>query len=157
MSRFNGAPIDPNLKGVKGWLLFLCINLAILSPLIRVYFLATSYAGIQEYMLFLPRLRAVTIVQSILSVGIILFCIYAGIGLWMVRPGAVGTAKLFLLVSLGYGVVEIVLQYISIHPFEPDGAWVTNVVRDFIRAAVTTAIWYAYLHKSTRVRETYGP
>ena len=122
MGRFDGAPISSNLKGVNGWLLLLCVNLAILSPLIRVYFLVAGYSGIREYAVFFPRITTIAIIDSILSVGVILFSIYAGAGLWTVRSGAVATAKLFLLASLAYGVITVVLQYISIYPYEPDSA-----------------------------------
>src|SRR5215510_2170356 len=93
-------PASGEYRGVKGWLLFFCIVLVILSPLYTLGNLANAYAGASRVADRLPGLMTATIVDTIGSIAVMMLGMFAGICLWLERPSAVAIAKAFLLVRL---------------------------------------------------------
>jgi len=152
----DGSESDLSLAGVRGWLLFFCINLVILSPVVSLIFLYVGYNGIGEYAYLFPRLVPVATIDSVATVAIVLFGIYTGVGLWRVRDGAVRVAKTYLIVNLAYGFAGVILQIVSIYPLEIDSSYFSDMAQSAVRATIFTAIWYSYLNRSRRVHATYG-
>src|SRR5262249_20060246 len=87
------APAEPRYKGVRGWLLLLCLGLTVFTPLFTIGSLATGFSESSKYFDQFPGLLIITVTDTILSLGMMVFSIYAGTGLWSIRPGAVQTAK----------------------------------------------------------------
>jgi len=159
---------DPELKGVGGWLLFLCISLTILNPLLEA---ATSLAYLssinytESYRIFLDLfyqskigfLIAVSIISFIVlfSLSLQCFSIYAGYALWAVKNNAVKIAKIYLVTVFIVVVISILLQILSTtaSPSHPGN----NTDRFFLlrNNFVYPIVWYLYLSFSTRVRATY--
>ena len=124
--------------GVRGWLLFLCVSLTILSPLGS---LILTPVGL------LPGNKTTI---AILLILVNAFSIYAGVELWKRRPGAVAIAKAFLIVNV---IFQLWLGYrISLLPdFQPIG-----YVRILFSTGIFFAVWYSYLTWSKRVEATYS-
>jgi len=142
-------------KGVKGWLLILCIILTIISPLFSIISLISSYNLASTYFYMYPGLRIVTIIDTILSIGLIAFSIYAGISLWKVKSGAVKIAKKYLRTFLGYSIIAIFLPFTAGLPSQANSAMLGAALGIAIRSWIFIAIWYSYLNKSKRVKATY--
>lgn len=142
-------------KGVGGWLLLFCLGLIVFTPVITVGSLAASYGESSQYFDRFPGLLMITVVDTLLSVGLMGFSIYAGVGLWSIRPGAVQTAKRYLLCSLGCHAIAAVLPFMAGLPSAAYEAINAEVVKQTVRGVLYFAIWYSYLGKSQRVKATY--
>ena len=148
------APASP-YTGVGGWLLLLCLGLTVLSPLISMISLVTGYNDSSPFFEQFPGLKIIVTVDAVLSALLMAFSVYAGIGLWTVRPGAVVMAKRYLFCFLGYHVVAAVLPFLAGLPQDANDAMMPLVVKSAAQGFVFFALWYSYLNKSQRVRATY--
>ncbi len=142
-------------RGVAGWLLFFCIVLTILSPIATVVTLATGIKQALPIMVEFPGLRNLMIIDSVLSVLLMAFSIYAGTGLWNVRPGAVRTAKTYLLTFLAYQALASFLPFTAGLPKEANAAMMKQVTSDAIRSMIFFGVWFSFLSVSKRVKATY--
>lgn len=152
-----GNPMDPEYKDPKyrkvgGWLLFFCIVLTILTPLVNLLAtlgLVTTYREVTERF---PQMSIILVLEIILILGLVGFSIFAGIRLWTIHEKAVETAKLFLVVNfLGLVLISLLPMFGGL-PAEATG---TNMGSTIMRGLIFTAIWYSYLNKSVRVAQTY--
>lgn len=146
-----------NLNGVKGWLLFLCITLTILSPLISFGQIGFEWIEFKSYFNTFPSLRTFVLIDTILNMGLIGFSIYAGYLLWSVKQNAVEIAKAYFLTRLAYGII-MPLVFMSVSDLHIDDIEIINA---FIKQAVSgiiafSIIWFTYLNRSKRVRATYS-
>ncbi len=143
------------LKGVKGWLLFLCLCLTVLDPLSIVtnLFIATDAAKTEferhpEFLTFI-------LVSGVCRIALMVFSIYAGISLWKVVPGAVLVAKKYLQAVLFYSVFAVFLPRIV---GLPDEIYRDLAAANLVNSLLTicyVAAWFLYLTHSKRVRATY--
>ena len=147
--------VQPRLKGVRGWLLFFCLGLTVLNPLITLGLLAASYSESSKYFNRFPSLLAITVIETLLGVAMAAFSIYAGVGLWSVRPRAVQMAKRYLLCFLGYHAIAAVLPFMPGLPSAANEAMIAQVLQSITRVLLYFAIWNSYLNKSERVKATY--
>jgi Protein of unknown function (DUF2569) len=150
------APAEPRYKGVGGWLLLLCLGLTVFGPAMTLYSLSAGYTESSPYFDQFPGLKVVTVVDALLCFALMAFSIYAGAGLWTIRPGAVQVAKKYLLCFLGYHAVEAILPFLAGLPAAANEAMIVEVVKEALKGVLYFAIWYSYLNKSERVRSTYA-
>jgi len=149
------AAVQPEYQGVGGWLLFFCISLTVLGPLLTVASLITGFGISAEAFREFPGLLVMLIIDTVLSLGIAGFGLYAGLQLWRVRPGAVLTAKKYLYCALGYHILGIGLPWIAGLSPEDTKAMIVDGIRDTVRGLIYFAIWFSYLNQSKRVKATY--
>ena len=149
------APAEPRYKGVGGWLLLFCLGLTVFSPLITLGSLVFAFGESSQYFAQFPGLLVITVVDTLLSVSLMAFSIYAGVRLWGIRPGAVRMAKIYLLCFLAYLAVSAVLPFMAGLPSVANAVMIGEVAKSTFRGAIYFAIWYSYLNKSQRVRATY--
>lgn len=155
-NEFQGSNAEEKYKGVGGWLLFFCVGLTILSPLRGAFALIQGYNQSNPYFDRFPGLRTLTMIDMPVSIALMGFSIYAGVGLWSIRPGAVRTAKRFLIVTLVYLVVSsFFLPFIVELPERATSAMLPEIVKGFFQGLVFVVIWLMYLNKSRRVKATY--
>jgi hypothetical protein len=147
--------IEIKYKGVGGWLLLFCLSLTLFSPLLTIYNLVSGYNEVSPYFEQFPGLVTVTIVNGMLSIGLMVFSIYAGIALWNIRPGAVKIAKKYLLVFLGCSILAIFIPFMAGLPSKANKTMIGEFVKGAIRSLFYFVIWYSYLNKSKRVKTTY--
>jgi hypothetical protein len=156
-----GVFVPPSLryKGVKGWLLFFCITLTVLNPLVTIATLPSSLDS--RVFDLMPGSRTALMVDVVLSVVVAGFGVYAGICLWRVAPGAVKKAKIFLWCHLANVAVDAyiataVVSFIRSTPGLPSTANFADVVRGIMQGVAYVVFWYSYLNLSKRVMATYG-
>ena len=147
--------VESRCKGVGGWLLLFCLGLTVFNPLISLVSLTASYRDSAPYFSQFPGLLVVTGLDTFLSLGLMVFSLYAGASLWRLQPGAVRTAKRYLLWFLAYQGVAIVLPFMAGLPSSADETMIAQSVKDAFRGILYVIIWYSYLNKSKRVRATY--
>jgi hypothetical protein len=146
---------QPQYKGVAGWLLLFCVTLTMVNPLAALASFITAYWEAAPYFDAFPRLLTVTLIDMVLSLGLMILSVYAGIILWRVRPGAVQCVKKYLILILVYKAIAAVLPFLAGLPDEADTAMIASVALDAVRGLVFFGVWYSYLNKSERVRATY--
>jgi len=142
-------------QGVGGWLLLFCVGLTVIGPLVTLGSLTMSYNESSQYFDQFPGLLLITVIDTLLSLGLMAFSIYAGTGLWSIRPGAVHIAKRFLLCVLGYCAVAALLPFMAGLPSEAHEAMTAQIAKNMFRAVIYVAVWYSYLNRSKRVSATY--
>ena len=179
----SNTSIETKYKGVGGWLLLFCIGLTILTPLRTAFNLTSGYKQASPYFEMFPGLLIITIIDSVLSIALIGFSIYAGIALWKIRPNAVKIAKKYLLTLLGYSILAAFLPFMVSLPSEANQAMIgvpldeheqiyqditsyfagqyvmelrEEIAKGIFRSIIYVAVWYSYLNKSQRVKATYG-
>lgn len=158
-------PQEPNIilppeyaryKGVRGWLLFFCISLTILSPLGNSILWVKAFNEVSQHLSKFPGLRATFGIDGLLTILIIAFSIYAGISLWTVRPNAVKIAKSYLLAYVVIVTIEsFFLPFMAGLPTELNGEIIKEGFKGAGRAYLFFSIWNSYLNKSKRVKATY--
>ena len=149
-------PPGPRYYGVKGWLLFFCLVLTVVGPLLTVVTFSYAVSEIIEYFDTFPGLLNMLIIDCVLSVGLMSFSVYAGIALWRIKPNAVKIAKSYLVCYLIYAFIAAGLPFAAGLPEEANMVILGESVKDLFRSFIFFAIWFSYLSKSKRVRDTYG-
>ena len=141
--------------GVGGWLLFLCVIMVIISPIRSAYSLVTAYVEVLSLMKDFPGLIFVTIVDTIFSVALVGFGIYAGLALWRIRPGAVRTAKAYFIFFLIYSIFASFLPFFAGLPEASNEYLLAEMPKTILGGLIYFCIWFAYLSVSKRVKATY--
>ena len=121
----------PQLYGVRGWLLFLCITLIVFLPL-QVIILAWGAFQAPNFLAVLPVLIVISLLNG--------FGIIVGAFLYRERPVGVLLAKIFFGLRIAL-TIPALLQGISL------------VALIAVGQAVA---WLIYLFRSERVRNTYA-
>src|SRR5689334_3351886 len=136
MTLATSQPGDRRLRGVGGWLFFLCLTLVMLVPIgagVEVWgFWRRAFAGQNS------ELIATTV--TVIDVVVVGIGIAAGILLYRTQPLGLLLAKVFFAVRLVLGLASMV---------EGPSLQAANVI------AVSSA-FLVYLYRSERVRNTYA-
>jgi hypothetical protein len=112
-------PPTPNVAQVKvedervgGCLLFFCLSLTIGIPLLWIVEIVrniSSLSASEQLFYRIQGLEEFVAFKSFLKAILITFSIFTGYRLWASKPGAVKTARKFLVAILVYSVVELFL------------------------------------------------
>jgi hypothetical protein len=140
--------IDQRYKGVRGWLLFFCINLTVLTPLGIMGEYGAAGMDIES-------IRGISI-DGLISLAFAGFSIYVGVCLWRVRPGAVKKAKVFLWCIVALNAIVALLTFMAGLKLSANGTMIHETLIKFVAGAITVLVWLAYLDSSKRVKATYG-
>jgi hypothetical protein len=134
------------LRGVGGWLLFFCISLAVIAPLMQALIAAKALRNLATARVPIQTLLRLGSVGAIYS-GLAIFSCFAGVMLWMEKPKAVSVAKAYLLV----GAVLPISLFLVLH-FAGMRIGLFQVIP---RRSIYSVVWYSYLTASRRVKLTY--
>lgn len=150
------GPLDTKLRGVGGWLLCMCITLVIINPIyngFRIYnnisFIRDWYTKVlhQEVPLWLYA-------QFYIFIPILLFGLYCGIQLWRISRNAISLTKVYLLTSLGFGILLLVLGVLGNLIFDLE-INLSPLWGQLIFGTLSFCAWFGYLDRSKRVKNTY--
>jgi hypothetical protein len=147
---------DRYLRGVGGWLAFLVIVLAVLTPLRVLVSTLQLYGDPEIAAAFGSRWALIQAIEIGLSVATVLFSWYLAwrlnaVEVW--RTVQIVIAGLWIL-SLGTLALEVLA--VSLIGGLPLGAMVEATMFEVVRGFVFAGIWTAYLLKSRRVANTYA-
>jgi len=130
----NGS--DEKLVGVSGWLLFHCILLCILQPLMMLVGLGSDGQSV-------PGVLAVA--GAVLGIwGLIV-----GAMLWSRSEGALVNVRTYW---RGNVVISILVALVLLATYGPRAGL---FLVDAVRSVLASALWLAYFKRSKRVRATY--
>lgn len=144
---------EERYKGVGGWLLLLCINLAILDPaaIVLGVFGALPLADFQKY----PEMQRFMVISGGCRLALAAFSVYAGTALWRIQRDAPNTARRYFQAAAIYSAFALLLPGIVGLPNE---LYAEMAGASLVSSLVTlcyVAAWYLYLGKSKRVRATF--
>ena len=144
------APLSGIQAGVKGWLLFFCVSLTIITPLFFAAGISREWHDGQQY-LDLPGFREALFFEITVFSFFGLYSIFTGVQLWQVKPNAVRNAKRFVLLQavVAIAVPLVLAAMLGVSFLQVDG------LRSTLHGLIYMAIWYPYLLKSKRVKATY--
>jgi hypothetical protein len=148
-------------KGVRGWLLLLCINLTILIPALSLYNVISIYyfinSPLNQLILLVSKnllIYHMAIIAIMVFLATLSFC--AGLQLWEVKPAAVKLTKIFLIIQLFLSFIIAVIQSLMTFPFGGSENNFLVIIKFLIPSLLYAGIWYLYLSNSRRVHNTYS-
>ncbi|MBP1732269.1 MAG: hypothetical protein H6Q55_2698 [Deltaproteobacteria bacterium] len=142
-------------RGVKGWLLILCLSLTIFDPLAMLLSLFSITDAAKPLFDQYPGLLRLVVVSGVCRLAIAVSSIYAGLALWRVTPGAVGIARKYLMAVFLYTVFAFFLPAVV---GLPEDLAQEIAGSSFVAGTLTISyavIWFLYLSHSRRVKVTY--
>lgn len=142
-------------KGVRGWLLALCLMFTLVGPVISAWLIAEDFTrasplGSKPFVVQFSVLASL-----LLSTCAVAFGAYAGMRLWRIRPNAVLTAKRALLFGLAVEVVTTTFGAMAADVSGDQLLWQLQV--SLVPSLIFFTLCFAYLNRSKRVYATYGP
>jgi len=145
-------------QGVGGWLLFFCVLLTIVSPLISGLQLKVSWEMAQPTLRLYPDLKDVIVFENYGTVFVLGYGMIVGLVIWTGNPSGREIAKTYLLIRF---VGFIGIEFYAFNLLDGVGQNISNAVfKGMIMAGgrelVFLSIWWAYFAKSRRVANTYG-
>ena len=143
--------LSDKLVGVSGWLLFFCVSLTILGPLEILYPLlrALISGGTSLLSTNIPNnIFTPSAIFKFVTYGVTIYGIVVGIRLWLTKPHALREAKIFLIIVLGRNILYFAFSIAS-------GVGLRQVLVVAIREIFSFVVWWIYLRKSIRVKNTY--
>jgi Protein of unknown function (DUF2569) len=138
--------VEPKYIGVKGLLLFCCLDLAIFYPLYLIIGLVNDITYINAHPDQFRYTSGARVFIISIVIGFICFSVYAGIALWIVKPDAVKIATTYLMILFTFCLV------VSLG----DLVLTVQINLPYLTRALTAFAWYLYLNDSERVKATYG-
>lgn len=145
----------PDLVGVKGWLLFFCISLTIISPLATLFNVSAGFLASYEAFDRFPGLLVLVLADSAVSIAIMGLSVFAGISLWRRHAGAVRAARIFLIAGAVYALLAPFAPLLAGLPDTANAEILEMAPLAVSRGLLYFVIWMNYLQRSRRVRATF--
>ena len=138
--------------------MFFCIILTIISPLIVLGQMASSWDQDRAALVAYPALRDACMWENLGVTALLIYGFVVGCLIWNGNPRGREIARKFLLIRfLAFiGVEVIALVMMGNLPSEILGGGISGVFGSVFQALVFFLIWWFYFKKSKRVRNTYG-
>ncbi len=137
---YGGGPI-----GVRGWLLFFCIAITILSPVV----------AFSQSAALIRRRGLQTNTGTLIYVGRAAYGIVVGIFLWMGHPVAMFLLRIyFALLSFSILIAVLLVVLAGLRGASPVA--ISESAAPAMQLTTYVLIWVSYFLKSVRVRNTYG-
>lgn len=133
--------MDPRLKGVGGWLLLFLFGVTIANP---AFLLLEAAANRDD------------ILVVVFNVALAAFCIFVGVSVWRVRPGALALVKALFIVLTCVAALIIVGGAAMLSEGASRAGNLSETLLPGARMLFSIAIWLAYFKKSKRVLATFG-
>lgn len=142
-------------KSVGGWLSLLCFGLIILSPGSNISLIYKDFNESFKYFNYIDGLENYIYLKSITIIILMVLSIWSGISLLLIKPYAVKLAKIYFILFLINGIIQ--LFYPAIVGLNQE--FIENMKDDLLKNTMTPIlsfiIWYTYLSVSKRVKNTY--
>jgi hypothetical protein len=145
----------PATKGVRGWLLALCLMLTVVGPIISLGLMVNVYTEFAPYLAGSPGLLVAICASLLIAACSIVFGVYAGLGLWLIRPKAVNTAKNALLFGFAADIITATIEIASAQGASQSGSLLRQIEVSLVPSLIFFVLCYAYLNRSERVHATY--
>jgi len=147
-----------DLLGVKGWLFLFALQLTVLTPIWSLISIARNFNDLSPVMDAFPSVLGGVVIDMIMILSVIGFGIYCGILIFNLKTQAIILAKRYLIVFFIFSILEFpIFIAFSGLPAEVNKIILGESVGGIFRALIYVIIWYLYLTKSKRVKNTFTP
>jgi hypothetical protein len=148
-------------RGIKGWLLLLCLNLTIFNPASYLYEVNCTldlfnYTRNKILLFMFNKVLLYNILLIVTMVFLAIFSFYAGLRLWEVKPRAVKIAKIFLIMQLSLTSIIVITGPFMTLPLGGNENILRDIMKRLIPSLLNFSLWYLYLGYSRRVFTTYS-
>ncbi len=157
----DSSQFTPPLIGVRGWLAVYCAVLIVINPLVTFYSFFSAHQGIELLRkLDQPSWSAKVLEEFILFWGVpsftlVGFGVVAGILLVRRSRNAVIVAKIHTAAVPTLSVLALVASFGVPGSPEMQGALILGAIKSLGYSLGYFAIWFTYLCRSRRIKETY--
>jgi hypothetical protein len=144
---------DIDRKVKWGWMGFFIAVLVVLSPLFTLFMMFTNWSYILASDIFdsYPGLFFIAIFDVFIVFSLMLFGIYVGLSIYRLKERALYKAKIFLILSLIYGILSPFLFFLAGLPDYLLSVIGYAIVPSIIRSLFTFGIWYWFVSSSKTV------
>ena len=145
-------------KGVGGWLLFFCVGLTILGPIIALGQMASGWEQTEPAFELFPTLKTAIYFENFGHSLILFYGFIIGCKIWGGDPAGKTLAKQYLRVRLfGFLGIEVItlLLFMPSLPSQMVSAAMPPFVGGVFREGVCFLVWWLYFKKSKRVKNTF--
>jgi len=148
-------------QGVRGWLLFLCLNLTIIIPFSFLYQINGALKifylpGMQLHQLIFKQSLLYNIISMLSMILLTIFSFYAGLSLWGLKQKAIKITKMFLITQLSLMVIIIAIRPFMEIFISGNANSIGDIIKGLIPFLSYFSVWYLYLSYSKRVHNTYS-
>jgi hypothetical protein len=144
------------LRGVKGWLLLLCLLLTIFDPFVIIATLFVVSDGMAARHDVGRDMFRLVLVTGVLKIALAVFSLYAGVSLWRILPRAVALARAYLVAVALSSVALLFLPALFGRAVTLSKALSQEDIFNVMLTVIYAFLWLAYLARSKRVQATYG-
>ena len=127
--------ITKEIKGIEGWLYFIALGFAVLTPIFIFFQLVSD-----------PSTDFTIFIFNVVLIG---FSIFVGVSIFRKKEGAIIWAKEFLTAYLVISLIDLIFYFAFLDSFYEAGSY--NPIRNVLFAI----IWLLYFNQSERVRNTF--
>ena len=150
------SKIEKNYQKSKlGWMWLLIAVLVVFFPLFTFLTIIYSWNEAIIYDLFnlYPKFYIVSIFDIIISFGLVIFSIYAGLLLYSKKDNALYTAKAFLIVYLIYSLtVPFLLFFVD---FPNETILIGDIANSIFGSFIFFGVWYWFLTSSKTINRIF--
>jgi len=140
-SQTKETPPKKELRGIGGWLLFFCLSLTILLPILHVYGLSLRD--------FSKGIGTEFWANVVAPAPVTLYGIVMGIMLWARRRNFLVHARIFLFLSMGLALAH------GVGDLATGARWLTVAAGSIVNI-LYQGLWLLYFAKSRRVANTFS-
>lgn len=153
--RLIAVKAEEQYKGVRGWLLLLCINLTILDPasIVLGVFGALPLADFEKN----PEMQRFMVISGVCRLALAAFSLYAGIALWRIHADGPSIAKRYFQAAVLYSAFALLLPGMVGLSDELYAEMAGASLLSSVMTICYVMAWYLYLVKSKRVKATFQP
>ena len=143
---------DQKPSGVGGWLLLLCVGMTVILPLISVFALLMAVVAVSLGGSLPGDALPILVIETVVDVlGFV-----AGVLLWRKRPFGVPLACFWLWLRMFVSILGLWLGAGMRGLFDEGWLVLLAGLAWSLAWALFAVVWYFYLQRSRRVRNTYG-
>jgi hypothetical protein len=146
-------------RGIGGWLSLFCMGLIIIGPLRTLGSIGGTLSEMEKQGQFFAQYPAIcNLFRFDMAVNglISIYGISVGLNLYNIKHNALRKAKSYLLVVMSYGCIYGISPILFNElPDELEKFLWDTSFRTAITSLISAGFWYAYLNKSSRVKNTY--
>ena len=146
---------EEELVGVGGWLVLFCLVILVFSPARAAFSLYGFYTSVVSSLYTNTSVQYIFAAVVLPTVALMLFSMYCGIQLWMVKKGAVEVTKIFLITYMVVNTLSLFIVFSGGFTPESFNILTSKLLFPYVQSCIFFGVWFSYLNMSKRVKNTY--
>jgi hypothetical protein len=147
---------NKELYGVHGWLALLVLGLLVGVPIASVVGVINEYDVTKMPGVDSSIATLYWAIDAAARIGLACWSIYCGVCLLKLKPNAPRTTKRYFIALFLYGALGVVIAIAAGTKSFTASASIDSGMLPYFRGFLGIILWYSYLERSKRVRNTYA-